>query len=225
MDPKGPLLPLPWLLVMNFLFFGARKTAGNLGLPPSSNPALWSRVGTLNNPFGRRRTPPGDTATPPRRLRHFLPRFDGHAFVGAEHQLKHRVREKVSLKVAEKLVHQLVPRIMKRTGKELLGRVLWRKLARGLAVAIPAIGGIFSCIIFVVDLRRAAKERREGNSGAHRLFRLAAIFDILDVLCHAFIASGLAGFFFQLSNDPILVYSCIHSAGAFWPSERLFCSK
>jgi hypothetical protein len=124
--------------------------------------------------------------------------------------------------VAEKFVHQVMPRIIKRTGKHLLGRVLWRKIARGLAIAIPAIGGIFAVIITIVDLRRARQELSErGNRAAFLAFRWAAFFDVIDVFSHVFIAFGLGGFFIQFTTDPDQIHQMIHAAGMPLTPRRL----
>jgi len=87
------------------------------------------------------------------------------------------------------LIHKLVPRlgILK---KRLAGRVLARKLFRGIAIAVPAIGGIFAMIVTYYDSKRALKEWNAKNDKAAYSFGVAAVFDVVDAFAHLLVAFG-----------------------------------
>lgn len=197
-------------------FFGRRNSSRNFSTERKQNDTN-THIQKDSNTFGRLREPHKKFESLHRNAQYHLRRFlPEHAIHGARHQLTHRVKEKVSMKIAEKFV-QIIPGLLKRMGNALIGRVLWRKVARGLAVAIPAIGGVFAFFITLVDLKRAMKELKENrNRTAFLLFRWAAVFDIIDVVVHAFIAAGLAGFFVMFTPDIDLIHHSIHVAGAYF---------
>jgi hypothetical protein len=110
---------------------------------------------------------------------------------GAQHQLSHRAKEKIGMKVAEKFVSKGVPRLLK-INKVLGLRLVVRKLARGVAIALPAIGGIFAAFVTISDSKRALAEREQGHKLAFGAFSLAAIFDAVDLGAHVVTALSLA---------------------------------
>eukprot|EP01121_Diplochlamys_sp_Union-15-3_P000708 TRINITY_DN10591_c0_g1_i2.p1 TRINITY_DN10591_c0_g1~~TRINITY_DN10591_c0_g1_i2.p1 ORF type:complete len:287 (-),score=26.29 TRINITY_DN10591_c0_g1_i2:11-871(-) len=129
---------------------------------------------------------------------------------GAKHQLKHRVKEKVTVKVAEKVVHASLPRLVKRVGKTLGPRLLMVKIGRGLAIAVPAIGGLFASIISVVDFKRWKKEKSLDNKTAATAFLIAFIGDIVDVFAHVITALGLSGVLNNFVHDAHHIHDLIH---------------
>jgi len=133
-----------------------------------------------------------------------------HGIHGAKHQLQHRVKEKVTVKLAERVVKKSLPRLIKRIGKNLGPRLILTKLGRGLAIAVPAVGGVFASIIAVVDYRRTKKEKRLGNVSASNAFYLAFICDIIDVLAHVFTALGLSGVLDTIVHHQEHLHEFIH---------------
>jgi len=111
-------------------------------------------------------------------------------FLGAKHQLQHRVKEKVGMKVVEKTTATLLPRLLglkKRLGAQLLAR----KVFRGVAIAIPAVGGLFAVAVSYMDGKRALKEYNANNLRAAGAFTVATVFDVVDAVAHLFTALGL----------------------------------
>ena len=96
------------------------------------------------------------------------------------------------MKFAEKVVSVGVPRIIA-TKKRLGVALLARKLVRGVAIAVPAVGGIFGAIVAISDYRRTLSEYNKGNQNPAIAFGAAFVFDVIDVLCHAYTAFLLSG--------------------------------
>jgi hypothetical protein len=122
---------------------------------------------------------------------------------GAKHQFSHRAKEKLSMKAAEKFVSKVLPRLAKRGGKRLGARIVFTKLGRGLAIAVPAIGGIFAAVITRVDYKRYKTEQSLGNVTATRAFGVAAVFDVVDCIAHIWTALGLSGIITAISEHTL----------------------
>lgn len=176
--PQTPLSDTnKWKGKRQFYTFPNPQAQSGSTLPPNSE-----------NNASSKSSPP----QPPRLHQHHHQHHRG-GFHGAKHQLAHRAREKISMKFAEKMVSNVLPRLVKRTGKHLGPRIILTKLGRGLAIAIPAVGGLFAAFITTVDFRRMRKESQLGSVAAARAFGVATVFDIVDCLAHIFTAICLSG--------------------------------
>ncbi len=96
-----------------------------------------------------------------------------------------------------------MPRLAKRGGKRLGARIVFTKLGRGLAIAVPAVGGIFAAVITRVDYKRYKTERNLANISATRAFGVAAIFDVVDCVAHIWTALGLSGIITAISEHTL----------------------
>ncbi len=97
----------------------------------------------------------------------------------------------------------MLPRLAKRGGKRLGARIVFTKLGRGLAIAVPAVGGIFAAIITRVDYKRYQTEKNLGNISATRAFGVAAVFDVIDCVAHIWTALGLSGIITAISEHTL----------------------
>jgi len=111
---------------------------------------------------------------------------------GAKHQLAHRAKEKIGIKLTETMVSKVAPQLLK-IKKRLGVQLLARKFARGAAIAVPAVGGIFGVIVTYFDVRRTLLEYSKKNMKATYLFGFASVFDVVDVMAHIYTALGLSG--------------------------------
>jgi thiamine pyrophosphate-dependent acetolactate synthase large subunit-like protein len=114
------------------------------------------------------------------------------------------------VKVAEKFVGKVLPRVIKRGGKALGARLILTKIGRGVAIAIPAIGGLFAALITVVDYRRMRHEHAASNLPAAHAFTSAAVCDAIDVIAHLITAAGLSGALATVIPDAHLLHDIIH---------------
>lgn len=125
-----------------------------------------------------------------------------------------RLSESKSIQIAGKSAEQILSRVgeqearlaergagrlMERIGSTLQGHV-WTRLserlilrfARGIAIALPALGSLFVMHLVKEDRRRALEEAASGNSiTASRAFWLAFLCDAADVGAHVVIILGL----------------------------------
>jgi hypothetical protein len=85
------------------------------------------------------------------------------------------------------------------------------RLGRGIAIAIPAIGGVFAALITLVDFRRSRREIVAGNAPAGRAFGVAAVCDSLDFVAHMLTTAGLSGALAAaIAVDPHFVHDIVH---------------
>jgi len=111
--------------------------------------------------------------------------------VGAKHQFSHRAREKIGMKIVEKAMSVGLPRLV--AMKKRLGFAIFaRKFVRGVAIAVPAVGGIFGTLVAMSDIRRTLKEKERGNRNVMTAFATASFLDIVDVACHGYTAMLLS---------------------------------
>jgi hypothetical protein len=91
---------------------------------------------------------------------------------GAKHQFIHRIKEKIGIKFVETTITKILPRLLQ-IKKRLGFLLIARKLARGVAIAIPAIGGIFATIVTFYDGKRTKREINQKNIYAALCFGIA----------------------------------------------------